>query len=102
MISSVVEYREETVVSVRITEDVKRRVDKLRLEHKCTGCEEVVPDGEPIRCGQCTRCYNLSLRKIERKEVTRSELIRKGLMLPPGKPGRKPASSTYEQKLAEL
>jgi hypothetical protein len=98
---TVVEYREETVVAIRITEEVKRRIDQLQAAGKCLGCEEVIPAGKPCRCGQCSGCYNRSLRAIERKPSLRAELIRKGMMLPPGKPGPKP-NDLFEQKLAEI
>jgi len=98
---TVVEFREETVVAIRITDDVRRRVDNLRGEGRCLGCEEVIPEGKPCRCGQCSGCYNRSLRKIEAKPSVRGELIRKGMMLPPAKPGPKP-NDKYEQKLAEM
>lgn len=98
---SIVEYREEKVVAIRIAEDVRQRVDLLLAQGKCLGCEEAPDEGGTVRCGQCDRCYNRSLRRIERKEVTRNDLIRKGMMLPQGKPGPKP-NDRYTQKLAEL
>lgn len=98
---TVVEFVEETKVSIRISDEVKRRVDLLIAQGKCLGCEEVPSETGTVRCGQCDRCYNRSLRRIERREVTRTELIRKGMMLPPGKPGPKP-DDRYTQKLAEL
>lgn len=98
---SAVEVREDKIVAVRITDEVRRRVDALLAQGKCLGCEEVPTKGEAVRCGQCTKCYNRSLRQIDRKLVERNDLIRKGMMLPQGKPGPKP-NDRYTQKLAEL
>lgn len=88
-------------MAIRIAEDVRKRVDQLLQAGKCLGCEEVPSETGTVRCGQCDRCYNRSLRRIERKEVSRTELIRRGMMLPPGKPGPK-TDDRYTQKLAEL
>jgi hypothetical protein len=99
VITTTVDFWEETKVAIRITDEVRRRSDKLLADGKCLGCEE--PVGEIVRCGQCVKCYTRSLRRIASGDVTRAALIRSGMMLPPGKPGPK-ANDRYEEKLAEV
>jgi hypothetical protein len=101
VITTTVDFWETTKVAIRITDEVRKRVDRLLADGKCLGHEEVIPAGDIVRCGQCTKCYTRSLRRIAAGEVTRAALIRSGMMLPPGKPGPK-ANDRYEEKLAEV
>jgi protein-arginine kinase activator protein McsA len=93
--------REYDVVTVRITDQVKQRIDQLRLEGRCLGCQRQFEAGEKTCRGQCKTCYPNTARKIRDGKVNENQLIREGKLLPAGTGGRKPTND-YTRELAEM
>lgn len=97
---AIVEYREETIVQIRMTDEGRKRVEKFAPDN-CTGCEKTFATDENVRCGLCDTCYQAAIRAIAKKKTTRKKLIEAGKMLPPSRGGR-PPSNKFAQELAEL
>jgi hypothetical protein len=91
--------KEWDVVRVRVTEEGRKRIERLLAENRCLGCEEPFADGEKVCCGQCTTCYPASMKGIRNHKVSRNNLIREGKMLSPGPPGPKPKNN-YTRELS--
>lgn len=93
-------------VTIKLSPAAERRREQLLEQGRCLGCErELLKDEtgkviETVRCGQCAACYSATRRRLAKRRVTKSELIREGLMLKAGKGGR-PATNAYTKRLAE-
>ena len=64
---------------------------KLQLVNDkiCLRCNEPIKDGELGLRGNHSRCYKATDRQIKAGEFTDAEAVEAGLLMPPGKPGRK-------------
>lgn len=98
---TVVEYEiaEVIAVAIKIPAAAEKRRDDLIAAGKCLGCEQPLVAGVPVRRGQCPACYSATLRNINRRKITRNELIREGSLLEATKGGR-PAKNSYTQRLS--
>jgi protein-arginine kinase activator protein McsA len=83
---------EVSLVAVKMNAERQSRRDRLMAAGCCIACERQFAPGAQSRRGQCSGCYQASLRKIRQGVVSDTDLIRDGYMLPPGPGGRKPTN----------
>jgi Zn finger protein HypA/HybF involved in hydrogenase expression len=69
---------EFNVVSVMVTEDVQKEVERLKAEGRCLGCKEIIPEGDKVRLGQCSTCYGGTYRALKKGTKTFEELTANG------------------------
>lgn len=97
VMEEVVEVR---MAAIRLTEQGQQRRDRLLAENRCLGCEKQFEEGEGKSLGLCQTCYNGTIYRINKKKVTRRELIRTGELLEKGRRGRPPMNA-HTKSLAE-
>lgn len=95
-------YETELIpVAVNVPTAVQKRRDDLIADGRCIACEEkLVPDKNGkinVRRGQCVACYSATRRNLDKRRVTKSELVREGKLLTPTKGGRKPRNEFTKQ-----
>lgn len=81
---------EFNVVKVRISKEVQERIDRLRAENRCLGCEEPILDTDRVRRGLCSCCYGGVRHGLRKHTVTEKRLMEDGHLLPNKPGGRKP------------
>lgn len=84
--------REWDVVKVKISTDIERRIETLRAEGKCLGCEEPLPKGKRVSRGLCATCYHGARYAMTRRRTSEAQLLREGRLLQANPGGRKPAN----------
>lgn len=72
-----------------IPSEAKLRRDQLLAEKKCLACARKFGELERVRRGQCSACYQSSLKAKHEGRITFQQLIRAGKMLPKSFPGPK-------------
>lgn len=98
---AILEYREESIVAIRLDKEAQRRVEKLQANNQCLACEKELAADDNVRCGMCDTCYQAAIRAINQKKTSRRKLIEAGKMLPPARGGKKPTNK-FTQELSEL
>lgn len=88
------------VVRVKVNGEVQERIDRLKADGKCLGCEAEIQPGAKVRRGLCNTCYSAAYNAMQRKRVTEKQLMERGNLLPPSPGGRKPINA-FTQSLAE-
>lgn len=95
-------HREPEVVTVRISQDAQTRRDKLVSENRCVGCEKKFEADEKVSLGLCQECYNAIYYRINKKQITKNQMIREGRMLPKGKRRNRRFANEFTKSLAEM
>lgn len=84
--------KETVAMRVRISPEVQKSRDERVAGHVCLGCEKKHPESVRYRCGQCPTCYVMTRKAINKRKITKTELIREGKLLPNATAGRKPTN----------
>lgn len=85
---------EFVVTDVQVPRRIQERVDRDVESGICIvpGCTT-----RALHRGVCRACREEARARVGSGEVTEGKLIEKGLILPPGKPGRKPQNAMHEE-----
>lgn len=92
--------REYDVVTVKVSAESEKRIERLRSEGRCLGCEEKLEAGERVSRGLCGTCYHGARYAIRKKRTTEGRLIKEGKMLTSNPGGRRPANK-FTRELSE-
>lgn len=85
---------------VRITKKGQEHLDHCQKANLCLGCETQLIDGEKVRRGLCSTCYQAARDAIARDPSVEEDLLKSGQLLVRQKGGR-PASNKFTQQLAK-
>ncbi len=84
-----------------IPEDVQKEVDRKLAARICLAWDHDIPEGEQVMRGLCETDYHTTMARVRRGTDSERDLMLKGQLGPPAKPGRKAARDIAADKSAK-